>query len=77
MPYFALKKVEKRVRVDHSDKIFAELEGEWKNTLVAQFVGRISNFGVFHRMINKLWGKGKEVDMRSAGEKLFIIRFPS
>lgn len=57
--------------------MFVEGEGKWMNALIAQFIGRITNFGLFHRMVNKLWGKGGTVDLRPAGKNIFLIQFSS
>ena len=58
-------------------EIFDEGELCWKNAVVAQFIGRISNFSLFSRMMNLLWGAEGEVDIRPAGRNLFIIQLPN
>lgn len=57
--------------------VFEEGDLQWKNAIVAQFVGRIPNFSVFQKMVNLLWGEDGEVDIRPAGQNLFVIQFPN
>ena len=57
--------------------VYEEGELQWKNAVVAQFVGKIPNFSVFQKMVNLLWGEEGEVDLRPAGHNLFIIQFSS
>ena len=45
--------------------------------MIAQFIGRISNFSFFQKRVNVLWGEDGEVDFRPAGPNLFIIQFPN
>ena len=40
-------------------------------------VGRIPNFSLFQRMVNVLWGKDREIDIRPSGLNFFIIQFPN
>ncbi|XVE63418.1 hypothetical protein DITRI_Ditri07aG0019100 [Diplodiscus trichospermus] len=60
-----------------SKEIYEEGEQYWRNAIVAQFVGKIPNFGAFQKMVNILWGESSEVDVRPAGTNLFIIQFPN
>ncbi|XVE69098.1 hypothetical protein DITRI_Ditri09bG0123200 [Diplodiscus trichospermus] len=58
-------------------EIFEEGEHYWKNAIVAQFVGKIPNFGAFQKMVNILWGESGTMDIRPAGINLFIVQFPN
>ena len=57
------------------DDIFEEGIDQWRNVIVAQFIGRIPNFSFFQKMVNILWGAEGAVDLRPTGPNLFIIRF--
>ncbi|XVE50102.1 hypothetical protein DITRI_Ditri01bG0134500 [Diplodiscus trichospermus] len=57
--------------------IFEEGEHFWRNAIVAQFIGKIPNFGAFQKMVNILWGEDGNVDIRPVGTNLFIIQFPN
>ncbi|XVF56970.1 hypothetical protein PTKIN_Ptkin06aG0164300 [Pterospermum kingtungense] len=52
-------------------------ESQWKNALAAQFVGKLPNFSLFVRMVNKLWGSEGEIDIRPTGSNMFILQFPN
>ena len=58
-------------------EVIREGELKWRNVVVAQFVGRIPNFSAFQKLVNVLWGEYGEVELRPAGQNLFIIQFPS
>ena len=46
-------------------EVFEEGERQWRNVVVVQFIGKIPNFNFFfQRMINMLWGKEGDVDLR-------------
>ena len=66
-----------QVLVSSPDDIFEEGIEYWKNAVIAQFIGRISNFSFFQKRVNVLWGEDGEVDFRPAGPNLFIIQFPN
>ena len=49
----------------------------WKNAVVAQFIRRVPNFSLFHKLVNVLWGADGEVEIRPTGANLFIIQLPN
>ena len=63
--------------VSPPNEIFEKGELCWRNALVAQFIGKLSNFNHFQKMVNVLWGVDDEVDVRPTGYNLFIIQFPN
>ena len=56
LKFYSPKKSEGKIRVAHPEKVIDEGEMMWKNTVVAQFVGRIPNFNMFQKLVNMLWG---------------------
>ncbi|KAK8571345.1 hypothetical protein V6N13_103472 [Hibiscus sabdariffa] len=49
----------------------------WKNSLVAQFLGKSPNFNLLKRLVNLLWGKFGDVEVNFAGENLFLFQSPN
>ena len=58
-------------------EIFEEGVDCWKNSVVAQFIGRAPNFSLFQRVAKVLWGADGDVDVRPAGSNTFIIQLPN
>ena len=58
-------------------EVIAEGERQWRNAVVVQFIGKIPNFSFFQRMINVLWGKEGDVDLRPVGHNLFVVQLPN
>ena len=77
LSYFPPQKENGKVVVMPPHEVFAEGEILWKNSVVAQFIGKVPNFSLFQKLINMLWGNEREVVIRSAGPNLFIIQFPN
>ncbi|XVF72304.1 hypothetical protein PTKIN_Ptkin12aG0110100 [Pterospermum kingtungense] len=78
VPYFEWKgSVSKNSlpRVEFPDDVHDEGLRDWKNALVAQFVGKIPNYSAFQKSINLLWGEEEEIDLRPAGRNLFVAKF--
>lgn len=50
---------------------------EWSSALVVQFVGRISSFSTFQRMLKLQWSKYGEFSIITAGSNLFVVKVPS
>ena len=63
------------MKVNSPLDVLEDGELRWKNTVVAQFVGRIPNFSAFQNMVNMLWGEHGEMDLKPTGQNLFVIQF--
>ena len=75
LQYFPPSLENGQLLVQPPDDIFEEGINQWKNVVVVQFIGRIPNYSYFQRMVNILWGKDGEVDLRPVGSNLFIVQF--
>ena len=65
------------VVVSPSKEVIEERAFQLRNSLVAQFIGRVPNFRLFQRLVNTLWGTDGEVHVKPVGVNLFIIQFPN
>ena len=54
LSFFPPKSSGSNVLVSLPADVYEEGELQWKNVVVAQFVGKISNFSVFQKMVNLL-----------------------
>ena len=56
-------------------EIFEKGVEHWKNSIVAQFIGKVPNFNMFQRLVNMLWGADGVVEVCPTRPNLFIIQF--
>ena len=75
--FYPPQRLKDKVIVAPPKEVIEEGEAQWKNTVVAQFIGRPLNFSLFQKLVNVLWGADGKVVIRSVGVNLFIIQFPN
>ena len=73
--FYPPQRLKDKVIVATPKEVIEEGEAQWKNTVVAQFIGRPPNFSLFQKLVNVLWGADGKVVIRSVGVNLFIIQF--
>lgn len=59
------------LKVEFLEDVLDEGYVNGKNTFVAQFLGKILNFGAFQMSVNLFWGE--DVDLRPADKNLIVI----
>ncbi|XVE55634.1 hypothetical protein DITRI_Ditri03aG0174400 [Diplodiscus trichospermus] len=77
LQFFPPQLVNGKLLVSPPAEVFKEGEYQWRNAIVVQFVGKISNFSIFQKLVNTVWVDSGKVDIRPAGTNLFIVQFPN
>ncbi|XVF50708.1 hypothetical protein PTKIN_Ptkin04bG0124100 [Pterospermum kingtungense] len=77
MEYFEPKSMAGSARAVLPEDVLDKGEKAWTTAIIGQFVGQIPNFSSFQKQANFLWGKEGNVELRSVGKNLFIIKFPN